>query len=301
MLITYHNHKYSLPTWSLVLTAILISLIYPQIGLGLQNYVTYLMMGLMFFSFLNIDFKKISKNLHHIKKPSATLAIIHLLSPLIVLTLKPYLDPQIFLGFIIVTIISSGISVVFLSSLFKGNPNTALVITFFSNILAPVTIPALLYLFTKLVININYLSIALTIVKLIIIPLLVAMLFHQFKFTKSIAKHANTISTLILFVVMIGIISPVQYLLVYDLKLTFLLIAIVIGLTSINFFAGYALGNTREEKITYGICSNYKNYALASIIALTNFDPMVALPAAIYALVNNLFLIPMQMLILHKK
>jgi BASS family bile acid:Na+ symporter len=259
------------------------------------------MMGLMFFSFLNINFKKISQNLHHIKKPSITLAIIHILSPLIILTLKPYLDPQIFLGLIIVTIIPSGVSVVFLSSLFKGNPNTALVITFFSNILSPITIPALLYIFTKLIININYLSIALTIVKLILIPLLLAMLFNQLKFTKKLAKNANTISTLILFVLIIGIISPVQYLIIHDLKLTFMLIAIVIGLTTINFFAGYSLGKTREEKVTYGICSNYKSYVLASIIALSNFDPMVALPAAIYALVNNLFLIPMQMLILKHK
>lgn len=86
-----------------------------------------------------------------------------------------------------------------------------------------------------------------------------------------------------------------------NLELSLKLGVFVIFLTSINFFAGYLLGKGPREKITFGITANYKNYALASIIALTSFtDPMIALPATIYAFVNNLFLIPLQLFFCRK-
>ncbi|NQZ84492.1 MAG: hypothetical protein HRU03_02135 [Nanoarchaeales archaeon] len=295
------NHKLSIPTWVLILIAIMISLIYPKFGLNFQPYITPLMMALMFFSFLNINFQSLSDNLHHIKKPSEILLIVHFLSPILVLLLKPYLDPQIFLGLIIAASTAAGVSTVFLSSLFKGNPNTALLITFTSHMLAPILIPLVIYIFTRQVIDINYIAISFTIIKLIIIPLLLAMFFHHFKAYKKVVPYASKISSFILFFVILGIISPVQKFLVENIKLTFLLVAIIIGLTTINFLVGYFLGKTKEEKITYGICANYKNYALASIIALSNFEPVVAIPAAVYGLVNNFFLIPLQFFLHSKK
>jgi BASS family bile acid:Na+ symporter len=295
------NHRITLPTWILILIAILISLIYPKFGLTFKDYIIPLMMGLMFFSFLNINFQLLSNNLHHIKKPSFVLITVHFLSPVLLLLLKPYVIPEIFLGLIIVSASAAGISVVFLSSLFKGNPTTALLITFTSHVLAPILIPIIIFTFTRQVVEINYIAISMTIIKLIILPLLFAMFIHHFKFSKKISPHATKISSFILFFVIIGIISPVQNFLVENIYLTLTLFTIVIGLTTINFLVGYSLGKTKEEKITYGICANYKNYALASIIALSNFDPIVAIPAAVYALVNNLFLIPLQLFFLDRK
>lgn len=284
----------------LILVGIVISLIFPQFGLNFQEYIVPLMMLLMFLSFLNIDYHSMAERMHHFKKPSITLLVIHLLSPLLVLLLKPLFIEEIFLGLIIVSSVSSGLSVVFLSSLFKGNSSIALLITFFSNVLAPVILPIVIYLFTKKVVDIDYISISLTIVKLVIIPLLLAMTIHKFNFIKPISKHSVQLSSIVLFFVILGIISPVQDIIFSNPELSIKLFIIVVLLTGINFLVGYFLGNTKEEKITYAITSNYKNYALASIIALSNFEPIVAYPAAMYALVNNLFLIPLQLFVLKK-
>jgi len=284
----------------LILVGIVISLIFPQIGLNFQDYIVPLMMLLMFLSFLNIDYHSMAQRMHHFKKPSVTLLVIHLLSPLLVLFLKPLFIEEIFLGLIIVSSVSSGLSVVFLSSLFKGNSSIALLITFFSNVLSPVILPVIIYLFTKKIVDIDYVSISLTIVKLVIIPLLLAMTIHKFNIIKPISKHSVQLSSIVLFFVILGIISPVQNIIFSNPELSIKLFFIVVLLTGINFFVGYFLGNTKEEKITYAITSNYKNYALASIIALSNFEPIVAYPAAMYALVNNLFLVPLQLFVLKK-
>jgi len=42
------------------------------------------------------------------------------------------------------------------------------------------------------------------------------------------------------------------------------------------------------------VSASYKNHTLSTVIALSLFGPTVALPSVIYAVVNNLFLIPMQ-------
>ncbi len=287
--------------WAIIFVAIIISFIYPNPGLMLKPYLIYLLMLLMFFSCLGINLKKIAEELKDCRDELATLAIIHLASPILILFLKPFLPEEVFLGLILAAVISSGMSVVFLSYLYGGIASEALVITSISNILSPITVPFLVLLFARTTIRVDVLAMIWTIFKLVAIPLAAAALIRKTSLNKPLEKHGSYISIVVLFVLILGIISPVRDVVLSNLNLSLILGAVVSVLVTINFFLGYLIGKSKPEKITYAITASYKNMTLSTVIALSLFNPMVALPSVIYAVVNNLFLIPLQLIFVRKK
>ncbi len=288
-------------SWLVILIAIILSFLFPKIGLTFKPYLIYLLMILMFFSCLNIRLKEIFFNLKDYKKKLLILLIIHLVSPLLVLFLKPFLSDELFLGFILASVTSSGMSVVFLSHLYKGIESEALVITSLSNIFSPVIIPLLVFLFAKTSVQVDSFAMSMTILKLVIIPLSLALLIRKTKLNKSISHYGIYISIFILFLLILGIISPVRNIILLNIKQSLIIGVIISVLVIFNFLLGYFIGSSRPEKITFAISGSYKNFTLATVLALSLFNPIVALPAILYTIVNNLFLIPMQFFFIKEK
>lgn len=288
-------------TWLIILIAILISFIFPAAGLVFKPYLGYLLMLIMFFSYLNVDLKKILICLKDSRNEFASLGIIHLVSPLLVLLTKPFLSEEIFLGLILVATISSGMSVVFLSHLYGGKPSQALVITTLSNLFSPITIPFLVLLFTRTTIEIDILAMSLTMLKLVIIPFVIALIIRKTRINQPLKSHGDHLSIIILFFLILGIVSPLRTIIFDNINLSLFLAGITSILVIINFSLGYFLGKNKPEKITFGISSSFKNFTLATVTALSLFNPIVALPAIIYTVVNNILLIPIQLIFAREK
>ena len=312
-------------TWLIVALAIIISFIYPNTGLMLAPYIGYLLMMLMFLSCLDVEMKQIVEQTKNWKKYTVIFLIVHLLSPLIIFSLKPILDPDIFLGLLMTSAMPSGMSIVFLSCLYcykegsnrffsmfgsvlssflpakKGVASKALFLTTISHILSPLLVPLVVFVLARSVVQIDYLAITIMIVKFVIVPIVVAKLVGFTKIKKQLSNYSSSISVLLLFVIMIGVISPVQTIIMSNLVLSAWLSLLVFVLITINFFAGWFIGESREEKITFGLASSYKNFTLATVLALSLFSPIVALPAIVYAVMNNFFLIPLQLIFLKLK
>jgi len=282
--------------WLVILLAVLISFVFPTPGLFLKPYIGYLLMILMFLSCLEIKIRQIVKACREYKEFLVVLSVVHLVSPLLVLLLKPFFSEQIFLGLILATVISSGMAVIFLSNLFGGLPAKALVITSLSNILSPITIPLLVLLFARTSIEVDVLAMSWTIIKLVVIPIALAQLVSKTKLKKVLSDCSSSVSITLLFLIMLGIVSPVKDLVLSDIKLSLVLSLIAGILISINFIIGYLFGDDKKEKITYGISASYKNFTLATVIAMSLFNETVALPIVIYAVMNNLSLIPLQLI-----
>ena len=185
-------------------------------------------------------------------------------------------------------------SVVFLSELYGGISSTSLVITSMSNIISPVIVPALILFFTGTEINLDYLAITLTLIKLVIIPIFFAQIIRKTSIYYTLNKNKTNISIIILFVLIIGVIAPVREIILNNIALTFKLGLFVAILSVINFTLGYFIGKNKKENLSFAISTSYKNFTLATVVALTHFEPIVALPAVVYTVVNNLLLIPLQ-------
>lgn len=249
-------------------------------------------MLLMFFSFLNINVRLVFKYLHRYRSISLALLIIHLVSPILVFPLKNFLDPQVFVGLILASCATSGVSVIFLSKLFGGIEEEALVVTSISHLISPILIPALVFVFASEQITIDPFSISLTIIKLLILPMIAAEIASKTIIIGLLRKWEEKINMFLLFIIILAIVSPVRNQLVSNLNLALILVVIVLFLLSVNFFLGMLIGSEKKEKITYGVSTTYKNYALSTVLAFTFFGEKAALVPIIYAVCNNLFLIP---------
>ena len=284
-------------TWLVILIAIVVSFAMPSLGIALKPYLNIFLMILMFLSCLDIDLKEFWKALKDFKIQALILLIVHLVSPLIVLIFfRKFLSDEIFLGLILASVIPAGRASVFLVSIYGGRPVTALVISSISNALSPITVPFLVWLFAKTSIKVNPVEMGVAILWLVAIPIAAAILVRWLGWAKYLIKSASGWSAIFLFLIIVGIISPIRQVILDNWQKSIWLVGIIMGLISFDFWLGWKIGKTREDKITLAVTSSYKNYTLGTLVALSLFNPVVALPSIIYTITNNLLLIPIQIL-----
>jgi BASS family bile acid:Na+ symporter len=281
-------------TWMVILVGIIFSVAFPNYGLAINPYLNYLLGVILFLSCLDLNIKEILTTLSDVKAQSLSLLVIHLASPLIIYFLRGYFSPEIYLGLILASAIPSGRSAVFLSKIYGGKPIKALTVSTISNSLAPITVPALVWIFAHTTLQIDAVKIGSTIFYMVIIPFSLALLVARTKPGKALNRVSTSISTIMLFLIILGIISPIEPIITNHPVLTLALILIVSVLVIVDFFLGTLLKRDQADKVTYGLICSYKNYTLSTLLSLTLFSPMVALPSVAYTIVNNLLLIPLQ-------
>lgn len=284
-------------TWLVILIAIFISFGMPTFGTGLKPYLNIFLMILMFLSCLDIDLKEFVVALKDFKIQGLVLLIVHLVSPIIVLIfLRKFLSDEIFLGLILAAVIPAGRASVFLTKIYGGKPVTALVISSISNALSPITVPLLVWIFARTSIKINPVEMGVAILWLVAVPIAAAIFVRWIGWAKYLVKSASGLSVIFLFLIIIGIISPIRQVILDNIEKSMWLVGMVMGLISFDFWLGWKLGKNQMDKITLAITSSYKNYTLGTLVALSLFNPVVALPSIIYTITNNLMLIPIQIL-----
>lgn len=288
-------------TWAVILVAIICSFIFPTIGITIKPYLNYLLGTLMFLSCLDLKVSEILKSFTNLKSQVLVLLIVNFVSPTILFFLKDYFSPEIFLGLIIAAVAPAGRSAVFLSLIYGGIPIKALVVTSLSNVISPVTVPFLVWLYTHTTIKMDPIGMGVTIFWMVLIPLVAAYFFGQLKLGKNLNYISPTISTFIVFLIILGIISPIKNIVLDNLSLTLILLLVISLLIIIDFALGFIINRQLPDKITYGLSSSYKNYTMATILSISLFSPIVALPSIVYTIANNLLLIPFQLLINHPK
>lgn len=284
----------------IILFGALVGFVYPQPGLLLRPILNILLMVLIFLSCLEIDITQIWQTLKQPKLLFFELLIVHLASPILIFVfLKPFLSPELFLGLILVSTVPVGRSAVFLSNLFGGLPEKALVISSLSNLISPLTLPLITYYFTQSTIKFDVIEMGSSMAIIIIIPFILALILRHFNPIKKIIHYQTDISTILVAIIVWGIIAPIHNQISSHLYLSLGLTLLSLILMSVNFVLGYLLGSSKSEKITYAISATYKNYSLATIIAAITFPNsiMIALPSLIYSISNNILLLPLQYLL----
>lgn len=280
-------------TWIIILFGIGVSLVYPGFGNSLRPFLNYILMLMMFISCLDLHPDDISRTLGNPRSLSLSLLIVHLCSPLIVFFLRDYFPEPIYLGLIIATVTPAGRSAIFLSRAYGGIPERSLVLTTLSNLLSYLVVPGLVYLFAGQVFQFNPIPMANAILVTIVIPLLAAIAVSRTSLGRQINQISSNFTVGLMFLIIVGIISPLQPIIFQYLHLTILLSVIIALMSVINFALGYLIGQDHSEKITLAITSSYKNYTLSTLLSLSLFTPLVALPSVVYTLVSNLLLVPL--------
>lgn len=222
------------------------------------------------------------------------LGFIFLVPVVCVFIFKSFLSSDVFVGLIIAAAVPSAVSVVFISDLLGGEPTKALITTTLAHLFSPIITPFLVWLFASAVIKVNFLEMLVLILKLVIIPLLLAQIIRHFKFSLKMGNYISPINSLLLFVLIWGIIAPGKELLWNNRQQFFIAVLAVAFTLLIGMLLAIWFGRDKKEDITWVIVGGYKNFTLASLIAWSMFGPMALVGAVAYGIMNNIMIAPLQ-------
>ncbi len=269
----------------------------------LKNYITYLLMLVLFVTFLKMDIMEI---VHHIKRPMLLLYIEGMsliAAPIIVyfiLTLLKF-DYIIVAALVLLAAAPAGVASSAMTDLTSGDTSLNVVIIFVSHLIAPFIIPLLFFVLFRKYIRLDYLNVFIAMAKLILIPLAAALLSKQFfKEKLNFIKERSSLLTIIpVFLISLTVISinapfiksnPFQvmkYLLIVYPEYFFFMVFGFVIVFWLNL----------KEKIAVSNSKTFVNVSIAMVLAFEFLDPKAALIVALAQLPWPTMLVPVNIML----
>lgn len=282
--------------WLIVLISIALGFIWPAPALPLKPYLQYLLMLIMLLTCLKMDLSELKKIHKDVFKYIAVLVLVFIVPSAVIFLFKDYLNREIFTGLLLSSAVPAGISVVFMSDILGGQPVKALITTTLSHLVSPLLTPLLVWIFARQIIHIDFLTMVGIIAQLILIPFFAAQIIRRLKIKDFLIKKSMVFNMLLTAILIWGIIAPAQGLVLNNLNQVAFAAGIVLFNVIIKTVLSVFLAKDKSERATWIIVSFFKNSTMASVIALSMFGPVVLLGTVIEMLVNNIMLVPFQLI-----
>ena len=273
----------------IVLVVAAVSLFFPKsVSFIKTTYVNYLLMTSMFCMGITLkleDFKVLFTRPKDIVIGAiAQFTIMPLLAFLLSLAFR--LPPELAIGVILVGTCPGGISSNVITYLAKGDVPLSVGMTSVSTLLAPLATPLLTLLYAGEKIDVNAVSMFISILQVVILPIILGFIIN--KFFHKFVEHFKDVLPLISVVAVVAIVAAVvsansQRL----MQVGHLVVIVIIIHNTLGYMLGYFLGkvckfNNAKCK-TISIEVGMQNVGLASSLASTHFAYMAlaAVPGAI--------------------
>ena len=273
----------------IVLVVAAVSLFFPKsVSFIKTSYVNYLLMTSMFCMGITLkveDFKVLFTRPKDIVIGAiAQFTIMPLLAFLLSLAFR--LPPELAIGVILVGTCPGGISSNVITYLAKGDVPLSVGMTSVSTILAPLATPLLTLLYAGEKIDVNAVSMFISILQVVIAPIVLGFIIN--KFFHKFVEHFKDVLPLISVVAVVAIVAAVvsansQRL----MQVGHLVVIVIIIHNTLGYMLGYFLGKVckfnRAKCKTISIEVGMQNAGLASSLASTHFAYMAlaAVPGAI--------------------
>ena len=200
------------------------------------------------------------------------------------------LPDQIAAGLILVGCCAGGTASNVICYLAKANVALSITMTMISTLLGVVFTPLLCWLYISESIDVEYLPMLVSILKMVIAPVLVGVFLNHFfnRFVQKVEAVLPTLSILSIIYIIAIIIALNQLQLVQVGSLIFIAVALHNGLGMVG---GYALSRALKLSIidsrTIAIEVGMQNSGLGVALALKYFSPLAALPGALFSIWHN--------------
>jgi BASS family bile acid:Na+ symporter len=265
----------------------------PQLFVGLKNDISFLLgivmfgMGLMLSS---ADFREVFR-----RPMDVVIGVVghFLIMPLLafVLALVLKLPPDIAVGVILVGCCPSGTSSNVMTFLAKGDVALGVSIAAVSTLIAPIATPAMISLLANKWMDINAQSLFLDIVKVVIIPIVLGVIVKAIfkKQAEASAKALPLVSTIAIVMIVAIVVALNKGKILESGPIIF---AVVI----LHNLGGYALGylfaklfgmNLAKRKAVT-LETGMQNSGLGAALAAAHFNPIAAVPSAIFSVWHNI-------------
>ena len=280
----------------IVLIVAAVSLFFPKtVSFIKTSYVNYLLMIVMFGMGLTLkleDFKVVfTRPKDIIIGAIAQFTIMPLLAFLLSIAFK--LPPELAVGVILVGTCPGGTSSNVMTYLAKGDVALSVGMTSVSTILAPFATPLLTLLYAGQKVDVNAVSMFISIVQVVILPIALGFIINKFlyKFTNSIKEILPLISVLAIVAIVAAVVSANSQRL---MQVGYLVIIVVVLHNSLGYLLGYMLAklfrlnNAKCKAVSIEV--GMQNSGLATSLAATHFASMAlaTVPGAIFSVWHNI-------------
>jgi BASS family bile acid:Na+ symporter len=270
-----------------IFVSMLMGVLLPRIGSLFQPFVLYLMMFILFLSFLTIKMDTIFLTLKNAVGTIALLvAVKTTVLPIGVYLLFKALCPSYALAALLLSGISTGVVAPFISNVVKANSPMVLVIVVITSLLAPFTLPAIIKIVLARSVTISLFAMIRMLCLVVFVPIVAVETLRRIKPAAigGISGRQFPISLIIFFVINMGVFS--QYAdFFYQEPITILTaLAVAVVLSGIYLLAGilFLLPGSLENQLAGVISFGNMNSVLIIVFASQFFGPLEATLAAMY-------------------
>lgn len=234
----------------------------------------------------------------HFKNPFLIVylsALILIISPIALYYFSSLLLPLNYsLAVLLLAAMPAGMSTTAYAGIFKGNASLALTLTMATSLLAPFTVPAVIYFLTGNSLQINVLDMLVLLAEIIFAPFLLSALARKIA-AKQIAKtekYFRPASIALLTMIIAGSIAKVAGKAV-DLNSLWVAVVFLFLLAAALHIIGYyaAFRRNKADKISSSLAVAYMNSTLAIVLASSFFGPETLLAVVLYQFPTNIVLI----------
>ena len=281
----------------IALLVAIIALVFPDPVKGVikTSYVNTLLGIVMFGMGMTLklsDFKVV------FTKPKAV--ITGILSQFIIMPLLAFLlvkifnlDPALAVGVILVGSCPGGTSSNVMTYLAKGDVALSVGMTACTTILAPVVTPALVLLLGGETINVSYMSMLMSIVQVVLVPIVLGCVINHFfeKVAQACAKVLPLVSVIAICLIIMAVVAANA---AKIMTVGWLIVVVVMLHNLCGYALGYGVGKvlglSRDQMRTLSIEVGMQNSGLATSLATVHFAtmPLAAVPGTVFSVWHNI-------------
>ncbi|HSJ39307.1 MAG TPA: bile acid:sodium symporter family protein [Planococcus sp. (in: firmicutes)] len=271
----------------------LLAFFFPAAFLGFGSYITILLGVVMFGMGLTlkpVDFKIIFKSplpvvigvaAQFLVMPFAAFGIAYLLK----------LPPELAAGLVLLGCVPGGTASNVMVYLAKGNLALSVAMTSLSTLMAPVMTPLLLLLLAGQWLPVNPVSMFLSIIQVIIIPITLGILVQRF-FPKTVAKSISVVPLISVAAILI-IVSAVTAANAQNVISSGFIVFFAVFLhnsfgLALGYLTAMAMGLNETDRRAITLEVGMQNSGLGVALAAAHFSPLAALPSVWAAIWHNI-------------
>ena len=202
------------------------------------------------------------------------------------------LSPELAIGVILVGTCPGGTSSNVMTYLSKGDVPLSVGMTAVSTVLAPFLTPFLTYVYAGARVDVDMMSMFVSIVQVVIVPIAAGFVINHFfqKFTEAVVEVLPLVSTTAIVAIVAAVVSGNCAKLMTS---GLLIVAVVILHNVLGYALGYGIGKALKLDVTkcraISIEVGMQNSGLATSLAATHFAqyPLATIPGAVFSVWHN--------------
>ena len=200
------------------------------------------------------------------------------------------LTPELAVGMVLLGSCPSGTASNVMSFLAKGDVPLAVSITTVSTLLAPVMMPFLVWALAGQWVTVSFFAMAMTVLKVILVPLVLGLLAHRLLGEKYLAQCQKVLVPAFAVLSILGGVVAVNGQRIVEIGVFMVALVLLHNLFgfALGYFATGRLGFGKRQQHSVTLEVGMQNDALAVSVASVYFVPEVAIPAAVGAAVHQL-------------